>query len=355
VNELPHPGDFASRLLRWHVSHGRHDLPWQREPSPYRVWLSEVMLQQTQVGTVLGYFERFTQTFADVKALAEAPLDEVLHLWSGLGYYSRARNLHKTAQIVASEYGGEFPDQLDALIALPGIGRSTAGAIIALAGNRRAAILDGNVKRVLARHYAIEGWPGTTSVLKQLWATAESVLPSDDYRNFTQAEMDLGATVCTRRNPNCEACPLRSDCAARAQGRIDEFPGRRPRRQVPTRSACFLIVSDRNRSILLQRRPPNGIWGGLWCFPEIANEATLPQTMAELGLRNYVMSGKMAPIPHTFTHFKLLMEPLCIEVGEQVTVVRETDAVCWYNSSEAPQLGLPMPVSRLLNALAAQR
>ncbi|MEQ8493042.1 MAG: A/G-specific adenine glycosylase, partial [Gammaproteobacteria bacterium] len=236
--------DFATRLVAWQAAQGRHDLPWQRERSPYRVWLSEIMLQQTQVATVIPYFERFTARFADVSALAAADLDEVLHLWSGLGYYSRARNLHATAKRVCAEHGGVFPRNQDALLALPGIGRSTAAAIIALAHDEPAAILDGNVKRVLARYHAEPGWPGESAVAKRLWDHAAHHLPAHGARAYTQALMDLGATVCTRSNPACARCPLATDCAARAAGNPADYPGRRPRRALPIRATCFLIIEN---------------------------------------------------------------------------------------------------------------
>ncbi|MEM1440588.1 MAG: A/G-specific adenine glycosylase, partial [Pseudomonadota bacterium] len=222
--------DFAARVLDWFEHHGRKDLPWQHDRSRYRVWVSEVMLQQTQVATVIGYFERFMARFPDVVTLADAPTDDVLALWSGLGYYARARNLHAAAQQVRDRHGGAFPGDFDAVVALPGVGRSTAGAILSLADDARHAILDGNVKRVLARHETIEGWPGRTAVLKALWQAAEQFTPDTRVADYTQAMMDLGATLCTRRAPGCEACPVRTTCRARAEGRIDELPGRKPRR-----------------------------------------------------------------------------------------------------------------------------
>jgi A/G-specific adenine glycosylase len=343
--------EFAARLLHWHARHGRHNLPWQIDPTPYRVCLSEVMLQQTQVATVVPYFERFVAAFPDVGALARAPLDEVLHLWSGLGYYSRARNLHKTAGVIAAQHGGEFPADVDGLMALPGIGRSTAGAIIALAGNRRAAILDGNVKRVLARYHAIAGWPGTTAVLKRLWALAEAALPEDNFRDYSQAQMDLGATLCTRQKPACEQCPLVRDCRAYAAGRTQDYPGTRPRRALPLRSTCFLIIEDADGAVLLERRPPHGVWGGLWCFPEITSETDLRTGVPALGIERYKLVQRMDRITHTFTHFRLHIVPLHVAAEFAAGCVREDDDKCWYVPGDTQRLGLPTPVTRLLNSL----
>ncbi len=345
--------DFAARLLAWQAVHGRHDLPWQRQRTPYRVWLSEIMLQQTQVQTVIPYFERFTAAFPEVTALAAAPLDEVLHLWSGLGYYSRARNLHRTAGIVAREHAGEFPAEVEALAALPGIGRSTAGAIVALAGNRRAAILDGNVKRVLARHHAVAGWPGRSAVLKRLWALAEAHLPDAGWRDYTQALMDLGATLCTRRNPQCTRCPVATDCAAHAAGNPHDYPAPKPRRALPERSTCFLVIEDGAGAVLLERRPPQGVWGGLWCFPEIDDEEIALARAAELGVERAEPRGRLPVLRHTFTHFRLEITPLRLQALQSGAAVRENDDLRWYRGEADARLGLSAPVTRLLAALAA--
>ena len=257
---------FASRLLRWHRQHGRHDLPWQHPRRPYRVWLSEVMLQQTQVAAVIPYFQRFVARFPDLRSLAAADQDEVLSLWSGLGYYARARNLLRCAQLLLSEHGGEFPQDPRLLETLPGIGRSTANAIVAQSYGSRWPILDGNVKRVLARHAGVSGWPGRSEVSAQLWRIADQRTPQTDLANYTQAIMDLGASCCRLRNPGCERCPVAEDCVARMDGRIAELPTARPKRERPHRIQ-YLQIWTGNGEILLQRRPPSGIWGGLWCPP----------------------------------------------------------------------------------------
>ncbi|MGB1880849.1 MAG: A/G-specific adenine glycosylase, partial [Gammaproteobacteria bacterium] len=269
------PGSLAARVIAWFEQHGRRDLPWQHPRTPYRVWLSEIMLQQTQVQTVVPYFIAFTERFPSLPALAAADIDAVLHLWSGLGYYSRARNLHRAARLVVEQHDGELPDSVEALEALPGIGRSTAAAIVAQAWDRPAAILDGNVKRVLARYHAEPGWPGDSAVLRRLWTLAEAHLPTTRACDYTQAMMDLGATVCTRSRPACPACPLREDCSARASDSQTRYPGPRPRRTLPERQTTFLILIDDHNRLLLERRPPAGIWGGLWCFPELGGDDAL--------------------------------------------------------------------------------
>jgi A/G-specific adenine glycosylase len=256
---MPIPPSLSERLLTWYRLHGRKDLPWQHPAAPYPVWISEIMLQQTQVQAAIPYFEKFMARFPDVHALAAAPVDEVLHIWSGLGYYARARNLHRTAELVVADHGGELPRNIDALMALPGIGRSTAAAILALSFGDRHAILDGNVKRVLCRYHSIEGWPGGSGVAKRLWAIAEAQTPDNDLAAYTQALMDL-------RQPRCEDCPLNGDCLALAEGREAELPQRKPRKSTPLRHTVFVIVRDPRGRVLLERRPPAGIWGGLWSF-----------------------------------------------------------------------------------------
>lgn len=343
---------FAARLLAWHRIHGRHDLPWQRERTPYRVWLSEIMLQQTQVATVIPYFERFTDTFPDVHALAQADVDEVLHLWSGLGYYSRAHNLHRAARTVAGTHGGVFPDTLEGLEALPGIGRSTAGAILALAHDRPVAILDGNVKRVLARYHAVPGWPGESAVMKELWTLSEAAVPREHARDYTQAVMDLGATVCTRSRPACDACPLAADCAARAAGRQTDYPAPRPKRALPTRRTCFLVIDDGAGRVLLERRPPRGVWGGLWCFPEADNEAASTARLAELGVDAEPADESLAGLTHTFTHFRLEIAPRRFRAANASDGVREDYGLLWYSPGDSIKIGLSAPVEKLLGKLA---
>ena len=341
--------DFARRLLGWFDRHGRHDLPWQKEPTPYRVWVSEVMLQQTQVATVIPYYERFMQRFADVQALADAPLDEVLAHWSGLGYYSRARNLHKAAQQIRDQHQGEFPRQLEQVMALPGIGRSTAGAILAIACGQHHPILDGNVKRVLSRHGAIEGWPGKREVEKQLWQLAEAYTPTERVADYTQAIMDLGATLCSRTRPRCEECPVRSDCKAASQGRVAEFPGRKPRKALPVRKTRMLLLQNDDSELLLQRRPPSGFWGGLWSLPECPHEEDIGSWCREHFGVDPVTTKSWPVVSHTFSHFQLEIEPWhCYVRQQEPGQVMEDDATLWYKTQSFNQLGLPAPVKRLL-------
>ncbi|MEQ1437991.1 A/G-specific adenine glycosylase [Fontimonas sp. SYSU GA230001] len=340
------PPAFAIRLLDWHAAHGRHDLPWQQPRDPYRVWLSEIMLQQTQVGTVIPYFERFVARFPDVVALAHAPIDEVLALWSGLGYYARARNLHRCAQQLVERHGGAFPRTLDALSELPGIGRSTAGAILAQAFGLRAAILDGNVRRVLARHAAIDGWPGAPAVQKRLWALAEQHLPQERLADYTQALMDLGATVCTPRRPACARCPVATDCKALALGAVERYPQPRPRRTRPLRHARLLLASNGDGELLLEKRAPLGIWGGLWC-PPLLDDAQLASGGWAQGLLDGASPRTLPALRHGFTHFDLELQPLRIEL-QHIDVLAEPGRWRWVRLSELPELGLPAPVRKLI-------
>jgi A/G-specific adenine glycosylase len=338
---------IATALIAWHARHGRHDLPWQRERTPYRVWVSEIMLQQTQVATVIGYYERFMRRFPDIESLAAAPLDEVLHLWSGLGYYSRARNLHLTAQRVVGEHGGELPGDVTGLAELPGIGRSTAAAIVALAMGQRASILDGNVKRVLARYFAIEGPPGDSVTERELWHRAEQCTPHSDFAVYTQAIMDFGATLCTRRDPLCMHCPLGEDCAARRLGRVHELPAPRVRRARPTRRVFMLLAVDPDGQVLLQRRPQQGIWGGLWTPPEFQHQEAATRFCATaLGAAQL----DLQPLPglrHAFTHFELEITPLRARCQRALTVM-EGGGTLWYNPREPARIGLPAPIAALL-------
>ncbi|HEY5019612.1 MAG TPA: A/G-specific adenine glycosylase, partial [Steroidobacteraceae bacterium] len=303
-------GPVAQALIPWHQGHGRHDLPWQNERTPYRVWVSEIMLQQTQVSTVIGYYQRFMQRFPDVVSLAVAPLDEVLHLWSGLGYYSRARNLQRAAQRIVSDFGGQLPDQREQLAQLPGIGRSTAAAILALARGRREAILDGNVKRVLARYFGIEGALSERATERELWDRAEQCTPSMQVAVYTQAIMDFGATLCTRRQPRCQQCPLQADCAAYRSGRVEQLPAPRARAVRRTRGVVMLLASREDGGVLLRRRPPHGVWGGLWTPPEFDS-----QEAAALFCGKALGDAKLEPLPlslvrHAFTHFDLHITPV---------------------------------------------
>ncbi len=335
----------ADTLLAWFDAHGRHDLPWQHPRTPYRVWISEIMLQQTQVNTVVPYFERFMQRFPDVHALAAAAQDAVLALWSGLGYYARARNLHRAAQRIVDQHGGAFPSTLDDWLTLPGIGRTTAGAILAQAFEQRQPILDGNVRRVLARYHAVDGWPGDRAVQDRLWQWAEAAMPHRRIADYTQAIMDLGATVCTRR-PACQRCPLADDCRARAAGNPQAWPGRKPRKALPVKRTAMLILRNADGRILFERRPPAGIWGGLWSLPECpVNESVTLHCRERLGVYvDHLSAG--ATFRHTFSHFHLDIVPVHGRLGAS-HVLREngTHALC---HPDEPPGGLPTPVRRLL-------
>ncbi|HET6726384.1 MAG TPA: A/G-specific adenine glycosylase [Gammaproteobacteria bacterium] len=334
--------DFAPRLLAWFANHGRHDLPWQRDPTPYRVWVSEIMLQQTQVATVISYFDRFMARFPTVAALAAAPLDDVLALWSGLGYYARARHLHEAARRVVEDHDGTLPEAIEDLTALPGIGRSTAGAILSLSRGQRHAILDGNVKRVLSRYHAVAGSPGDKRVADELWELAERHTPEKDCAAYTQAIMDLGATLCTRRNPNCASCPLCERCEAHRQGREQEFPAARTRRAYPVRETRMLVV-ECGGAVLLEKRPPAGIWGGLWSLPELEDGADPVDWCAQLGLR--ATAPRPAPgFTHDFTHFRLRAEPVVV-AAEEAGVMDAANHL-WYNGQ--PGIGLPAPINKFL-------
>lgn len=346
------PAEFAERVLDWFARHGRHDLPWQHPATPYRVWVSEVMLQQTQVATVIPYFERFTARFPDVAALAAAGVDEVLHLWSGLGYYARARNLHRAAQQIVERHGGEFPATIEQVEALPGVGRSTAGAILSLSGGQRHAILDGNVKRVLARFEAVEGWPGETATLRRLWRLAERYTPPERVRAYNQAMMDLGATLCTRSRPRCPECPVRDGCPAALTGRQAEFPRPRPRKHLPVREVRMLLLVDAGR-VLLQRRPPTGVWGGLWGLPELALAADWRQWCADQGLE-VVEAESWPALRHTFSHFHLQIHPQAVQVRAVAGPVMEGPETVWYNTAAPESLGLAAPVARLLERLTEE-
>lgn len=347
---------FAQRLIAWHKQHGRHDLPWQQTSDPYRIWLAEIMLQQTQVASVIPYYRRFLARLPTLPTLAAAPLEEVMGLWSGLGYYARARNLHRCARIIISEHGGKFPDQPDVIARLPGIGRSTAHAIAVFSCGASAAILDGNVKRVLCRAFGIEGFPGMAAVEKTLWSLAESLLPQSKVATYIQAQMDLGSTVCTRREPRCLAsaasCPLADVCVARNSGRIAELPEKRPRKQLPQRQTRMLLLIDAGKA-LLERRPPSGIWGGLLSLPELTGKDD-PTTYAAQAL-GCEITGVMAlqSLKHAFTHFQLTILPLSAEV-KRFTHVTDAARYCWLGREEIDAAALPTPVRKILKLFFAR-
>jgi A/G-specific adenine glycosylase len=338
--------DFATRLLSWFDQHGRHDLPWQHPRTPYRVWLSEVMLQQTQVQTVIPYFEAFLARFPDLQALAAADLDAVLALWSGLGYYSRARNLHRAAQICAEQHHGGLPVDFDQLLALPGIGRSTAGAILAQAHGARHAILDGNVRRVLSRYRKVAGDPASSATQATLWQLSESLLPDARLADYTQALMDLGASVCSRARPTCLLCPLQHDCGAHLTGAVAQFPQARVRRERPLRSCVQLWVQDSQQRLLLKRRPPTGIWAGLWSLPEAETQAAAVEILRADGLRP-LSSSALTSLRHEFTHYSLDIQILAVEVESLALTDSETR---WISAPGALALGLPQPVRRLIES-----
>ncbi len=340
---------FSKAVLAWFAEHGRKDLPWQKNITPYRVWLSEIMLQQTQVTTVIPYFQRFTSTFANVKQLAAAPIDEILHLWTGLGYYARARNLHACAQKIMHEHGGRFPKTVAELCELPGIGRSTAGAICSLSWQLPTAILDGNVKRVLARFFAIDGWPGKTEVLNILWDKAETLTPKENTHHYNQAMMDLGATLCTRSKPACERCPLQSHCQAFAASNPQDYPGKKPKKSKPVKTLQLLMLQNSAGEFLLEERPPQGIWGGLWSFPELASNGELSEVETTLGIK--LSQAKTWPQRrHTFSHYHLDFTPVLLHCKKTPTAIGER-RVLWHNPHHPINVGLAAPVKQLIEDL----
>jgi len=336
--------DFSARVLDWFSKHGRKHLPWQQNKTPYRVWVSEIMLQQTQVLTVIPYYEKFMASF---------PEDAVLAHWSGLGYYARARNLHKCAKLALSEHGGDLPQDIDALIDMPGIGRSTAGAILSLSLAQSHPILDGNVKRVLARYNAIEGWPGKTEVLNVLWGLSESVTPDKQTADFNQAMMDLGATLCTRSRPACERCPLAADCRGLLSGEPTHYPGKKPRKVTPVKATVMLVLANEEGALLLERRPPSGIWGGLWSFPEISDSSAVNNCLADAGLKATDTPHSAMKFRHTFSHYHLDIDVQTLSVCVVDAGILETRERVWYNSGELPG-GIAAPVNKILNNLVGE-
>ena len=348
------PALFWQLVLDWFDQHGRRDLPWQQQITPYRVWVSEIMLQQTQVQTVIPYFERFMAAYPDVASLAGASEDEVLHQWSGLGYYSRGRNLLKCARRIVADCGGTFPREVAALCELPGIGRSTAGAICSIAFGQPAAVLDGNVKRVLARFAAVEGWPGQSPVAAELWQLAESLVPQQRAADYSQAMMDLGATLCTRAKPNCGHCPLAAHCAGLNSGDPGRFPGKKPRKQLPVKATCMPLVRNRAGELLLVRRPSTGIWGGLWSFPEIADAGATGNFCIDQFNRVPDSITPWQVLRHSFTHYHLDISPVLVQLDCDPGLVLEGADQLWYKLSQPAAVGMPAPVSRLLKLLDQQ-
>jgi A/G-specific adenine glycosylase len=341
--------ELAQHLLEWFDDHGRKDLPWQQEVTAYRVWVSEIMLQQTQVQTVIPYFNRFIERFPNVATLASANQDDVLSYWSGLGYYARARNLHKAAQQISVEHDGKFPRLFEDVMALPGVGRSTAGAILSLATGQRHAILDGNVKRVLARYEAIAGWPGKTPVANDLWIAAELHTPETRISEYTQAIMDLGATLCTRSNPACGRCPVSDGCEALRTDRIEDYPGRKQKTVKPLRTTTMIMASV-NGQVYLERRPEAGIWGGLWSLPELGEESIDDWCDKELGSAvTELLSWEV--LRHSFSHYDLDIQPLVVRIESHAGKVADAGVRTWYRLDDVPPGGLAAPVMKLINQL----
>jgi len=339
---------FSDAVIGWQKQHGRHALPWQNTRDAYRIWLSEIMLQQTQVSAVIPYYLRFLQRFPDVRSLAAADAAEVMAHWSGLGYYSRARNLHRCAQLVVAEYEGRFPDDPALLAALPGIGRSTAAAIAAFAYGRRAAILDGNVKRVFCRVFGIDGFPGAKAVEDGLWRRAVALLPQADVEAYTQGLMDMGATLCTRSKPSCNACPLAPRCVALASGRVHQLPARKPKKAVPEKNTTMLVITEGDR-VLLEQRPASGIWGGLLSLPEIEAQADFEQGIAIAVARFGTPAScePLLPFSHGFTHFKLHVKPYHVRLSRRQEFAADGGHV-WYRAGQLARAPLPAPVKKLL-------
>jgi A/G-specific adenine glycosylase len=341
---------FASTVLDWYRRYGRHDLPWQQQDA-YRVWLSEIMLQQTQVSTVIPYYQNFLEHFPDMKRLASASIDEVLQHWQGLGYYARARNLHKAAGIIRDQHEGRFPQTIEAVEALPGIGRSTAGAILSFAFGQHWPILDGNVKRVLARCFRVPGWYGQSDTMKQLWYLSESITPAHNSAEFNQAMMDIGAMVCLKSKPKCEACPLKKVCASYLHHSQADYPQKKPKRARPNRRTLMLLHRHEDQ-VLLWRRPPSGIWGGLWSLPEVDNEAAV-----ELWQQSFLSTVQISRtiqknvIHHQFTHYSLDISLAIIELESLPENVSDTDNYVWIEINRLARHGLPTPVRKLLSAL----
>ncbi|MFB6422143.1 MAG: A/G-specific adenine glycosylase [Candidatus Malihini olakiniferum] len=348
------PQTFRKQVLAWYECHGRKTLPWQQKKTLYTVWLSEIMLQQTRVSTVIPYFQRFVSFFPDIQSLATASLDEVLHLWTGLGYYARARNLHKSAQIIMNQHGGKFPTTIESVTALPGIGRSTAGAVLSLSLGQSYPILDGNVKRVLARCYSVAGWPGKRGVERQLWDLSKQMMPDKDISKFNQAVMDLGAIVCTHNRPKCEFCPLKNGCMAYANYSWANYPGKKLKKALPEKKTWFLLLQKGNK-VWLQQRPAMGLWGGLFCFPQFSSDHDVEPWLQKRSLKIRDMR-RLVSFRHTFSHFYLKIIPLLVPLPIDASYAFRDACVeekigFWYNLEQQPAVGLAAPVERLLRAL----
>lgn len=345
---------FNQSIIQWYKKSGRKHLPWQQNKTPYRVWISEIMLQQTQVATVIPYYQRFMESFPSISALANAPEDDVLHHWTGLGYYARARNLHKAAKLMNENYHGQFPQTLDEVVALPGIGRSTAGAILSLALNKPHAILDGNVKRVLARCYKVEGYNGLSKYEKALWPIAEALSPSQEIAAYNQAMMDLGSIICTRTKPLCEQCPVQETCLAKATNEQSLFPQKKPKKVIPEKST-IMVIPKVNNQVLMEKRPPSGIWGGLWCFLELdsANncDESINQLLNPYGLK-VSSSERWQPFRHTFSHFHLDIQPVMVECEKiPIQEVHEHNEQKWYDLKQEESVGLAASTQKLISLL----
>jgi len=351
---------FAATLVAWQKEHGRHDLPWQNTRDAYLVWLSEIMLQQTQVSAVLGYYARFLERFPTLASLAAAPVEDVMAQWAGLGYYTRARNLHKCAQRVVAEYGGAFPSDPVLLADLPGIGRSTAAAIAAFSAGRRAAIMDGNVKRVFARVFGIDTFPGERKTEEAMWARAEALAPASGIEAYTQGLMDMGATLCTRSSPSCERCPMAPRCVAFATGRTAELPVRKPKKATPEKVAHMLLIVDRGQ-VLLEQRPATGIWGGLLSLPELAGHAAQADVPEDSAVSAAVQCfgtmeslERLLPVVHVFTHYKLHIHPLLVTLSARAALAGES-RFTWLDAAAIPDAALPAPIKKLLLELLGER
>jgi len=339
---------FANQVVQWYHLHGRKTLPWQLGKTPYKVWVSEVMLQQTQVVTVIPYFEKFMASFPDIIALANADEDLVLHHWTGLGYYARARNLHKTAKIVRDKYQGKFPITLEEVMALPGIGRSTAGAVLSLSLGQHHPILDGNVKRVLARYFMVEGWYGVKKVENQLWHLSTQLTPKNNVTEFNQAMMDLGASLCSRSRFDCQACPLNSDCGAFNAGKVKEFPHSKPKKAVPKKS-CHQLIIQHDEKVLMEKRPSSGIWGGLFGFFEFNEYSEMVLFLNQQGLKTEL--EELTPFTHVFSHFELTINPHVLNINNVPDVVNDKQLV-WYPLDQSIEVGLAAPTKKLVKQMS---